>query len=162
MVRNRLMDVLMKILLPACFIALKLTGSFIDFMLGFANSNVQEDIDIDTSQGRDSRAVNHGSNRIKLISSSVDYRYRESYETVVEDLLALNGTSAVVDFLVSKGSYTLTNLFGKKTIESFKFRTCVKPILSENRLGETEIVYESLTAQDSLQKRTSTDFKRFL
>ena len=57
MVRYRLMDVLMKILLPACFIALKLTGSFIDFMLGFANSNVQEDIDIDTSQVRDSRAV---------------------------------------------------------------------------------------------------------
>ena len=162
MVRNRLMDVLMKILLPASFIALKLTGSFIDFMLGFANSNVQEDIDIDTSQVRNSRAVNHGSNRIKLISSSVDYRYRESYETVVEDLFALNGTSAVVDFLVSKGSYTLKNLFGKKTIESFKFRTCVKPILSENRLGETEIVYESLTAQDSLQKRTLTDFKRVL
>ena len=155
MVRNRLMDVLMKILLPACFIALKLTGSFIDFMLGFANSNVQEDID--TSQVRDSRAW------ITAIisSSSVDYRYREFYETVVEDLLALNGTSAVVDFLVSKGSYTLKNLLGKKTIESFKFRTCVKPILSENRLGETEIVYESLTAQDLLPKRTLTDFNHF-
>ena len=91
----------------------------------------------------------------------MDYRYRESYETVVEDLLALNGTSSVVDFLVSKGSYTLKNLLGKKTIESFKFRTCVKPILSTNPLGETEIFYESLTAQDSLPKRTLTDLKRF-
>ena len=115
----------MKILLPACFIALKLTGSFIDFMLGLANSNVQEDIDIVTS-----------------------------YETVVEDLLSLSGSSAVVDFLVSKGTNSLKNLFGKQTVESFKFRTCVKPILSVNRLGETEIVYESLTAQDLLPKET--------
>ena len=62
MVRNRLMDVVMKILLPACFIVFKLTGSFIDFMLGLANSNVQEDFDIVTSQARDSLALNHYSN----------------------------------------------------------------------------------------------------
>ena len=140
----------MKILLPACFIALKLTGSYIDFMLGLANSKVQEDIDIVTSEVRDSRAVNHGSYRIELIQSSVDYRYRESYETVFED------------FLVSKGTNALKNLFGKKTVESFKFRTCVKPILSVNRLGETEIVYESLTAQDLLPKRTQKQFQPFL
>ena len=56
MVRNRLIGLIMKIILPVCFITLKFTGSFIDFMLGFANSNVQEDIDIDTSQVRYSRA----------------------------------------------------------------------------------------------------------
>ena len=61
MVRNRLMDVMMRILLPACFIALKLTGSFIDFMLGLANSNVHEDIEISTSQVRDSQ-LRGGSN----------------------------------------------------------------------------------------------------
>ena len=55
MVHNRLMDLAMKILLPASFITLKLTGSFIDFMLGLANSNVQENIDSTTSQVRDSR-----------------------------------------------------------------------------------------------------------
>ena len=71
MVRNRLMDVMMKILLPTCFIALKLTGSFIDFMLGLANSNVQEDIDIVTSQVRVSLTVNDGSYRIDLISQFV-------------------------------------------------------------------------------------------
>ena len=60
----------MKILLPACFIALKLTGSFIDFMLGLANSNVQEDIDIVTSEVRDSRAVNHGCYRIEQLNLS--------------------------------------------------------------------------------------------
>ena len=70
MVRNRLMDVMMKILLPACFIALKLTGSFIDFMLGLANSNIEEDNDRVTSQVRVSLTVNEGSNRINLISSS--------------------------------------------------------------------------------------------
>ena len=70
MLRNRLMDVMMKILLPTCFIALKLTGSFIDFMLGLANSNVQEDIDIVTSQVRVSLTVNDGSYSIDLISSS--------------------------------------------------------------------------------------------
>ena len=60
----------MKILLPACFIALKLTGSFIDFMLGLANTNVQEDTDIVTSQVRDSMTVHVGSFRIDLNSSS--------------------------------------------------------------------------------------------
>ena len=80
---------------------------------------------------------------------------------MVEDLLSLNGSSAVVNFLVSKGTNTLKNLFGKQTVESFKFRTCVKPILSVNRLGETEIVYESLTAQDLLPKRTLNDFNHF-
>ena len=57
MVLNKLMNVMMKIVLPACFISLKLTGSFIDFMLGLANSNVQEDVDIVTSKARDSQAV---------------------------------------------------------------------------------------------------------
>ena len=157
MIRNRLMDVIMKILLPACFIALKLTGSFIDFMLGLANSNVQEDTDINTSKVRDSLTVNVGSFRIDLISSSWEFRYCESCETVVEDLLAPNGTSTVMDSLVLKGTYILKNLLGKKTVESFQFRTCVKPKLSENRLGDTEIIYESLTAQDSLQKRAQTE-----
>ena len=77
--------------------------------------------------------------------------YREPFEIVVEDFKALNGSSSVVDSLVSKGVYTLKNLFGKKTVESFSFRTCVKPKLSKNELGETNIIYESLTTQDSLQ-----------
>ena len=34
----RLFDVMLKVLLPAFFIALKLTGTFIDFMLGLSNS----------------------------------------------------------------------------------------------------------------------------
>ena len=59
MIRNRLMDVIMRILLPACFIALKLTGSFIDFMLGLANSSVYEDIEISKSQVRDSQLKSH-------------------------------------------------------------------------------------------------------
>ena len=77
--------------------------------------------------------------------------YREPFEIVVEDFKALNGSSSVVDSLVSKGVYTLKNLLGKKTVESFSFRTCVKPKLSKNELGETNIIYESLTTQDSLQ-----------
>ena len=44
----------MKIFVPAGFIALKLTGTFIDFMLGLANSNIQEDTEITTAQVRDS------------------------------------------------------------------------------------------------------------
>ena len=65
-VRNRLMHVMMKIFLPACFISLKLTGSFIDFMLGLANSNVQEDIDLVASQVRDPRTMNNDSSLIEL------------------------------------------------------------------------------------------------
>ena len=66
MIRNRLMDVIMRILLPACFIALKLTGSFIDFMLGLANSNVQEDIDLVASQVRNQRIINNDFSQIEL------------------------------------------------------------------------------------------------
>ena len=55
MFRIRWMDVMMKILLPAGFIALKLTGTFIDFMLGLANSNIQDDVDTTMVQVRDSR-----------------------------------------------------------------------------------------------------------
>ena len=44
----------MKILLPAGFIALKLTGSFIDFMLGLSNSNVQDEQNFKTAPVRDS------------------------------------------------------------------------------------------------------------
>jgi len=55
--------------------------------------------------------------------------------------------------LVSKGTYTLKYLFGNKIVESFSFRTCVKPKLSENRFGQAEIIYESLTAQDLLRKK---------
>ena len=57
-----------------------------------------------------------------------------------------------MDSLVLKGTYTLKNFLGKKTVESFSYRTCVKVKLSENRFGDTEIIYESLTAQDLLQK----------
>ena len=66
MVRNRLMNVMMKIVFPACFISLKLTGSFIDFMLGLANSNVQEDIDLIASQVRDQRIINNDFSQIEL------------------------------------------------------------------------------------------------
>ena len=57
---------MMKIVLPACFISLKLTGSFIDFMLGLANSNVQEDIDLVASQVRDQRIINSDFSQIEL------------------------------------------------------------------------------------------------
>ena len=46
----------MKILLPACFIAFKLTGTFIDFMLGLSNSNIDETTEFSTAEVRDSRA----------------------------------------------------------------------------------------------------------
>ena len=52
----------------------------------------------------------------------------------------------------------MKDLLGKKTVESFSFRTCVKPKLSENRFGDTEIIYESLTAQDLLQKAQTDIF----
>ena len=66
MISNKLMNVMMKIVLPACFISLKLTGSFIDFMLGLANSNVQEDIDLVASQVRDQRIINNNFSQIEL------------------------------------------------------------------------------------------------
>ena len=48
------MDVMMKILLPAGFVTLKLTGTFIDFMLGLSNSDIQEETLIKTAEVRDS------------------------------------------------------------------------------------------------------------
>ena len=66
MIQNRLMKVMVKIVLPASFITLKLTGSFSDFMLGLAYSSNQEDIDLVASQVRDRRMKNYDSNDIEL------------------------------------------------------------------------------------------------
>ena len=66
MIPNKLRNVMMKIVFPACFISLKLTGSFIDFMLGLANSNVQEDIDLVATQVRDQRIINNDFSQIEL------------------------------------------------------------------------------------------------
>ena len=53
----RWMDVMMKILLPAGFVTLKLTGTFIDFMLGLANSNTGGETSIKTATVRDSSRI---------------------------------------------------------------------------------------------------------
>ena len=66
MVQNRLMNIMVKIVLPASFITLKLTGSFIDFMLGLAYSSNQEDIDLVASQVRDPRMMTNDSSLIEL------------------------------------------------------------------------------------------------
>lgn len=50
----RWMDVMMKILLPAGFVTLKLTETFINFMLGLSNSNIQEETLIKTATVGDS------------------------------------------------------------------------------------------------------------
>ena len=138
------MDVMMKILLPAGFIALKLTGTFIDFMLGLANSNVQENTEITTPQVRDSLFLSHRESCVALHLSW-------SLKTEVLELFDLYGNSSATDSYISKGSDTLKTWLSNTTVESFRFRTCVKPKLSENQFGETKIIYESLTAQDSLQ-----------
>ena len=76
----------------------------------------------------------------------------ESRDTVVKELFNLYENTTSIESTVSKGTNTLKEMLGNKTVESFSFRTCVKPILTNNKFGETEIVYESLTAQDSLVK----------
>ena len=113
------MDIMMKILLPASFIALKLTGTFIDFMLGLSNSEVNEEKDFETA---------------KSVQKEFD--------------LQQNMTS-----LASEDSKTATTkkLLGSNIVESFSFRTCVTPKLTKQDPGETKIVYQSLTAQESLQ-----------
>ena len=139
----RSMDIMMKILLPAGFIALKLTGTFIDFMLSLANSNVQEDTEITTAKVRDSRLLSHRESCFVLHLSW-------SLKSEVLELFDLYGNSSATDSYASKGTYALKNWLSNKTVESFRFRTCVKPKLSENQFGEIEITYESLTAQDLL------------
>ena len=138
------MDVMMKIFLPAGFIALKLTGTFIDFMLGLANSNVQEETEITTAKVRDSRYLSHRGSCVAYLHLSW------SLKLEVLELFDLYGNSSATDSYISKGSDTLKTWLSNTTVDSFRFRTCVKPKLSENQLGETEIIYESLTAQDSL------------
>ena len=134
---------MMKILLPAGFIALKLTGTFIDFMLGLANSNVQENTGITTPQVRDLRFLSHRESCVVLHLSW-------SLKTELLELFDLYKNSSATDSYISKGSDTLKTWLSNTTVESFRFRTCVKPKLSENQFGETKIIYESLTAQDSL------------
>ena len=137
MFRIRWMDVMMKILLPAGFIALKLTGTFIDFMLGLAKSNNRDDTEITTAQVRVSRLYS-------LREVFISWNLRPE----VQDLFNLYENSTVEDSTISKGTKSLKNLLGKKTVEMFGSRTCVKPKILKNQLGETEIIYESLTAQD--------------
>jgi len=83
---------------------------------------------------------------------SAEEQKNESFETVVKELFNLYENTTSVESTVLKGTNTLKEMLGNKTVESFSFRTCVKPILTNNQFGETEIVYESLTAQDSLVK----------
>ena len=77
--------------------------------------------------------------------------YRE-IKTEVLELFDLYGNSTTVDSTISKGTNTLKNLLSSETIKSFSFRTCVKPKLSKNQFGETEIIYDSVTAQYKLHK----------
>ena len=128
---------MMKILLPAGFIALKLTGTFIDFMLGLAKSNNRDDTEITTAQVRVSRLES-------LREVFISWNLRPE----VQDLFNLYENSTVEDSTISKGTKSLKNLLGNKTVEMFGSRTCVKPKILKNQLGETEIIYESLTAQD--------------
>ena len=72
----------------------------------------------------------------------------ESFATAVKSLFNLYENDTSVESTVSKGTSTLKKMLGNKTVDSFSFRTCVKPILTLNEFGETGIVYESLTAQD--------------
>ena len=44
----------------------------------------------------------------------------------------------------------MKKLFGTQIVETFRFRTCVDPKITEES-GGTEIIYESLTAQDFFQ-----------
>ena len=75
----------------------------------------------------------------------------ESLGTAVKALFNLYENETSVESTISKGTNTLKKMLGNRTVESFSFRTCVKPILSQNEFGETQIVYESLTAQDCFQ-----------
>ena len=84
----------------------------------------------------------------------------ESLGTAVKALFNLYENETSVESTVSKGTNTLKKMLGNRTVESFSFRTCVKPRLSKNRFGDTEIIYESLTAQDLLQKAQTDIFHR--
>ena len=147
----RWMDAMMKILLPACFIALKLTGTFIDFMLGLANSNVQEDTQITTAKGRDSRL-----HQIEIIFCCPTFIVKPWTEVL--EIFDLYENSSAADSYISTGANKLKSLLSSKTVESFEFRTCVKPKLSKNQFGETEIIYESLTAKDLLWNQNFFNF----
>ena len=95
----------------------------------------------------------HGFNSTKINYLDLEPRYRETFNSEVLELFDLHGNSSAVNTSTpNTGTDTLKRLLSNKTVESFSFRTCVKPKLSKNELGETEIIYESLTAQDLHQK----------
>ena len=48
----------------------------------------------------------------------------------------------------------MKRLFGSHIVESFRFRTCVNPKITKES-GGTEIIYESLTAQERFQNVNS-------
>ena len=72
----------------------------------------------------------------------------------------LYGNKTAVNSTVTKGTNTIKNLLGNKTVESFSFRTCVNPKLLTNQVGETQIVYESLTTQESILEQVFISFEQ--
>ena len=73
--------------------------------------------------------------------------------TAVQEIFNFNTNSTKADTKVSKiskGTNIMKKVFGTQIVESFKFRTCVDPKIMEES-SETEIIYESLTAQGTFQ-----------
>ena len=82
------------------------------------------------------------------------------FKEVKEIFSYLYGNKTAVNSTVLKGTSTIKNLLGNETVESFSFRTCVNPKLLKNQLGETQIVYESLTTQESILEQVFISFER--
>ena len=74
----------------------------------------------------------------------------ESLWTAVRELFEIYKNTT---FTENEGSKTaqLKGVLGNEIVDSFSFRTCVNPKLSKQESGETNIAYQSLTAQDLLK-----------
>ena len=66
-------------------------------------------------------------------------------------MFKINENKTLIDYEDTKTS-ELKNILGSEIVESFSFRTCVNPKLVKKDSGETNIVYQSLTAKDLLQR----------
>ena len=115
-----ILDVLLKLLLPMSFIALKITGSYIDFMLALGLVKFAKTADS------------------MICLNSIDLkRYMIPVKVNSEN-----------EGLKSNASSSMKNLLGEKMVQSFYFRTCVDATI-ENDGDNTQIRYSSLTADIS-------------
>ena len=160
-IRLRFLDVLLKLLLPLSFIALKLLGSFIDFMLALglvnltANPFLIMDHVLKVELQFTKKKVNSEDAGATVLSApdATPIEMEEQFQNAtlfdkVQQQVQKQVIAAAAAAAELKAAFV--DALGESLVESFNFRTCVEPTLTFlSSRNEYKIRYTSLTADTS-------------